>query len=231
MYKVFDIFSAIFCFGLIAAYYAELSAASIILKTAASVCFLIAGTFGYTVHRDKKGSALKMLSAFLLSAIGDVLLALDKDQGLLFILGVASFAAAHVMFLITYCSISPVKKTDIIWTAVVVLGLLALLLFGNFEYHGLLPVLIGYTVIVSFMMIKALSLWRSREGREKAAYLIMAGGVLFLLSDVFLLFCLFGKDCPPVIQAINWIIYYGAQICLTLAFNRKELYTPDTMKG
>lgn len=231
MYKVFDIFSAIFCFGLIAAYYAELSAASIILKTAASVCFVISGVFGYIVHRDKKSSALKMLLAFILSAAGDVFLVLDHDRGLLFVLGVASFAAAHVMFLIVYCGITPINRSDIIATAVVIAGLLAVLLLGDFDYQGLLPLIIGYTVIVSFMMIKALSLHRSRDGRETAAYLIMAGGVLFLVSDFFLLFVLFARDCPRVVQAINLVIYYGAQICLTLAFNRKELYTPDTMKG
>lgn len=137
----------------------------------------------------------------------------------------ASFATTHVMFLIVFCGISPVQKIDIPAAAAVISGLPALLLFGNFSYHGLLPVLIGYTVIVSFMMIKALSLWQNREGREKASYLIMAGGVFFLLSDVLLLFCLFGENTPMAVQTENRVICYSAQICLTAAFNRKKLGT------
>lgn len=114
-----------------------------------------------------------------------------------------------------------VDKTDIALTAVVFAGLLALLLFGNFSYHGLLPVLIGYTVIVSFMMVKALSFRTRRKDMEMTAYLIMVGGVLFLLSDVLLLFCLFGENVPKAVQAVNWLMYYVAQICLTSSVNRK----------
>lgn len=223
MYLIFEIFSAFSCFGLIAAFYGGYAVTAVVMKSAASVCFLIAGAFGYSKHCENKGLAVKMLAAFFLSAVGDVLLALDNEEGILFVIGVASFAAAHVMFLMVFCGISPIRRIDVFATAAVFLGLLALLLFGDFSYHGLLPVLIGYTVIVSFMMIKALSIWRSREGREKAAYLIMAGGVFFLLSDVLLLFCLFGEGTPKAVQAANWLIYYGAQICLTSAFNKKEL--------
>lgn len=223
MYLIFEFLSAISCFGLIAAFYSGYAVTAVVMKSAASVSFLIAGAYGYIRHRENKGLAVKMITAFFLSAVGDVLLALDKEEGILFVIGVASFAAAHVMFLMVFCGISPLRKADIFATAVVFLGLLALLLFGDFSYHGLLPVLIGYTVIVSFMMIKALSLWQKREGREKAAYLIMAGGVFFLLSDVLLLFCLFGEGTPKIVQAANWLIYYSAQICLTAALNRKEL--------
>ncbi len=221
MYLIFESLTIAACFGLIAVFLNGFSVATIVMKSAASVFFLLAGTHGYFLHKET-GYAKSMLAAFFFSAAGDVLLALDKDEGILFVIGVASFAAAHVMFLIVFCNISPIKKADIGAVAVVFAGLLALLLFGNFSYHGLLPVLIGYTVIVSFMMIKALSVWRNRDGRKKTAYLIMTGGVLFLLSDVLLLFCLFGENTPNVVQAVNWLLYYAAQICLSASFNQKS---------
>ncbi len=221
MYLVFEGLSLVSCFGLIAMFFGGFSVAAIVMKAAASVFFLLAAARGYFLHREIR-YAKSMLAAFFFSAVGDVLLALDEGEGILFIIGVASFAAAHVMFLIVFCNISPIKKIDIGVTAVVFVGFLALLLFGNFNYHGLLPVLIGYTVIVSFMMIKALSLWRSRDGREKTTYLIMTGGVLFLLSDLLLLFCLFGENTPPIVQAANWLLYYVAQVCLSASFNQKS---------
>ncbi len=219
MYLIFEGLTLVSCFGLIAMFFGGFSAAAIVMKSAASVFFLLAGACGYFLHKEK-GYAKSMLAAFFFSAAGDVLLAFDNGEGILFVIGVASFAAAHIMFLIVFCNISPIKKIDIGVTAAVFAGLLALLLFGNFSYHGLLPVLIGYTGIVSFMMIKALSLWRNRDSRKKAAYLIMAGGVLFLLSDVLLLFCLFGENTPKAVQAANWLLYYAAQICLSASFNQ-----------
>ncbi len=221
MYLIFEGLTLASCFGLIAMFLGGFSIATIVMKSAASVFFLLAGACGYFLHKET-GYAKPMLAAFFFSAVGDVLLALDKNEGILFVIGVASFATAHIMFLIVFCNISPIKKVDIGVTAVVFVGLLALLLFGNFSYHGLLPVLIGYTVIVSFMMIKALSIWRNRDGRKKTAYLIMAGGVLFLLSDVLLLFCLFGENTPTAVQAVNWLLYYIAQVCLSASFNQKS---------
>lgn len=221
MYLIFEGLTLVSCFGLIATFLGGFSTAAIIMKSAASVFFLLAGARGYFLQKETK-YAKSMLAAFFFSAIGDVLLALDNGEGILFVIGVASFAAAHVMFLIVFCHISPIKKIDIGVTAVLFAGLLAVLLFGNFNYHGLLLVIIGYTIIVSFMMIKALSLWRSRGGREKTAYLIMAGGVLFLLSDALLLFCLFGENTPPIVQAVNWLLYYAAQICLSASVNQKD---------
>lgn len=213
--------SLAFCIALIIAHLCGQGLLAVILKAAASLCFLTAGAYGFAKRRDS--SSAKMLGAFAASAVGDVLLALDKEEGILFVIGVASFAAAHVMFLLVFCGISTIRISDVIATVVVVAGFMPLLIFGDFDYHGLFPIIVGYTVIVSFMMIKALSLGRVRKGKEKAVYLVMAGGVCFLLSDVLLLFCLFGSSTPIWVQPANWIIYYIAQICLSYAINQKEL--------
>lgn len=222
MYLIFECLSLVSCIGLIAACYDIIDIPNVILKTAASVFFVIAGIIGLVRRSDARGQATAMVTAFVLSAAGDIFLVVARGSSALFIAGVACFAAAHVMFLTVFCKKSPVKKADIGLSAIVFAGLLALLLLGDFEYNGLLPVIIGYTVIVTFMMIKALSVWRVREGREKAAYLIMAGGVLFLVSDLVLLFWLFGKDMPMWVQAVNLITYYTAQAFLSAALNQEK---------
>ncbi len=222
MYLIFDCLSLISCIGLIAACYDIIGIPNIILKTAASVFFVIAGICGLIRRSDARGQAAAMVTAFVLSAAGDIFLIVARGSDALFIAGVASFAAAHIMFLTVFCKKSPVKKADIGISAVIFAVLLAVLLLGDFEYNGLLPVIIGYTVIVTFMMVKALSVYRVREGRERAAYLIMAGGVLFLVSDFVLLFWLFGKDMPMWVQAVNLITYYTAQACLSASLNQKE---------
>lgn len=205
--------------GLLAAFHFDWSAGVVLFKAFASLFFVLAGTCGYMGDKDRRFFSKPVLIALISSMVGDVLLALDQTQGILFVLGVVSFAAAHVLFSVSFCRVCAVEKRDVVWTVVVFALLVPLLLFGNFNFHGLLPVLLGYAAVISFMMVKALSMWRCRKTQKKASVLIMSGGVLFLLSDVVLLFWLFGVGMPEGVQWINWILYYAAQGCLSASLS------------
>lgn len=226
MYLIFESLMLIALPGLIAVFYHSLFFWSVLLKGITSLCFVLAGAYGYVHNKNNQAFSRTMLIAFVCSMVGDVFLALDKTQGLFFVLGVVSFAAAHVLFSLTFCKNCPITKTDIVGIAAMFVGLLPLLLLGNFEYHGLLPVLVVYAVIISFMSVKALSLWRCRQAGIFSVVLIMCGGVLFLLSDIVLLFWLFGKGMPKEVQALNWILYYLAQGCLTASICREDFTFP-----
>lgn len=209
--------------GLIAAFHSDLALWAILLKAAASVFFVLAGVYGFCRTKGNKKVSGMMLAALVCSMVGDVLLALDKDEGILFILGVVSFAVAHVLFSSAFCIVSGLKKMDIAAAVLVFAALMPVLYLGNFDFQGLLPVLIGYAVIISFMMVKALSLWRCRKGRKRFVLLVMAGGVLFLASDVVLLFWLFGIGMPKAVQSVNWVLYYLAQGCLSTSLNEDNV--------
>jgi len=209
--------------ALIAAFQNYLSVWTVIFKSAASLFFVLVGVCGYRSKKENKKFSGFMLTAFICSAVGDVLLALDKNEGILFILGVVSFAAAHIMFSVAFCRISVFRKRDVLFSVLVFAGLMLLLFLGDFEFQGLLPVLIAYAAVISVMMTKALSLWYCRKGKERFVYLIMIGGVLFLASDILLLYWLFGAGAlPKEIQSINWVFYYIAQGCLALSLNVPE---------
>lgn len=218
--------------GLIAAFQNDASTWAIVLKTLASLCFVLTGACGWFRQKDNRKFSQFMLAAFACSMAGDVLLAFDKGQGILFVLGVASFAAAHVLFSIAFCRISAVTKKDILGTVAVFIILMLILLLGTFDFQGLFPVLAGYAAIISFMVVKALSFKRlfKRQGKNEYAQknrqpktyapaLIMAGGVLFLLSDIVLLFWLFGIGTPKEAQSFNWVLYYLAQGCLAASLS------------
>lgn len=162
-----------------------------------------------------------MLAALVCSMAGDVFLALDKEEGILFVLGVASFAFAHIMFAVSFSRISSVAKGDLLGMLLIFAVEVLILCFGNFEFKGLFPVLVGYAAIISFMVIKALSLWKCRLGKERGVCLIMIGSVLFLISDNLLLFWLFGIGIPKELQSANWLLYYLAQGCLSAALSGK----------
>lgn len=208
--------------GLIAAFHGDFSLWTIWLKAAASSFFVLAGIYGvYRTKSNRKVSGT-MLAALVCSLVGDVLLALDKNEGILFVLGVVSFAAAHILFSRAFCILSGVKRMDIVAAVIVFAGLMPMLFLGNFDFQGLLPVLLGYAAIMSFMVVKALSLWRCRQGRERFVWLVMVGGVLFLASDIVLLFWLFGIGMPKEVQSVNWVLYYLAQGCLSSSLNEEN---------
>ncbi len=205
--------------GLLAAFHYDLAVGTILLKTLASLFFVLTGVYGYRRGKGRRLFSKPVLIALLCSMAGDVLLALDRTQGIFFVLGVAGFAGAHVMFSLAFCRVCAVRKTELVWTFVVFVQLVLLLALGNFDFHGLLPVLIGYAAVISFMTVKALSFWNCRQGQKKVVALIMCGGVLFLFSDIVLLFWLFGIGMPKEVQSVNWILYYVAQGCLAASLS------------
>lgn len=217
-YLIFEAVMAVALIGLNVAFLGDYVAWTIVMKAVTSLFFVLAGVCGFRKNRENPMFSKLMMVAFLCCMAGDVLLALDSS-GILFVIGVVSFAGAHVLFSAAFCRVSPVKKADIVAMAVLFAGSTLLLCLGNFDFQGLLPVLIFYAAIISFMVIKALSLRRCRKGRAVGIRLIMAGGVFFILSDFLLLFWLFGIGVPMVVQSFCWVLYYLAQGCLTAALN------------
>lgn len=219
MYLIFEGFLLITFVVMFFVFHSGSFIGKFILKIVASLCFVMTGYCGYVKNKDRRMFSQPMFMAFLFSMAGDVLVAMGKKQEILFLMGVAGFTGAHILFSAAFCRMSAVSLEDITGTLAVFAGLLLLLLSGRFSFHGLLPVLIGYAAVISFMTVKALSLWRCRQKAKGTAMLIMSGGVLFLLSDIVLLFWLFGVGMPRTVQAANWILYYLAQGCLAASLS------------
>lgn len=205
--------------GLLAAFHFKSFFWTILLKTLTSLLFVLAGSCGYIRHKEKRVFSRPLFLALLCSMAGDVLLAIDRTQGIFFVLGVACFAAAHVLYSFSFCRVCAVVKSDLIWTFIIFAELVFLLVLGDFDFHGLFPVLLGYAAVISFMTVKAWSLFRCSKEQGKASVLIMSGGLLFLFSDIVLLFWLFGIGIPEGAQWVNWILYYLAQGCLSAALS------------
>lgn len=219
MYLIFEVLMLFSMGGLIFVFQKDFSGWVVCLKCLSSLFFVLAGVCGYIKSRQERKFSAMMLVALVCSMVGDVLLALDKEEGILFILGVASFAFAHILFAVSFSRISSVTKGDVLGTLLIFAVEVFILCYGNFEFQGLFPVIVIYAAIISFMVSKALSLWKCRQGMERSVYLIMMGSELFLLSDNLLLFWLFGIGIPKELQSANWLLYYLAQGCLSAALS------------
>lgn len=218
-YLSFELFMIAAVIGLNVAFLNNYATETILLKSIASLFFVLAGFCGYIRYKDNRAFSRLILIGVICCMAGDIFLALDSD-GILFVCGVISFAIAHILFSVAFCKISPVKKVDIITAIVVLIGFLLFLCFFDFDFKGLFPVVILYAAIIAFMAIKALSLWPYRKYNVSGIGLLMLGGVLFLVSDLVLLFWLFGIDPAKEVQSLNWVLYYSSQLCTTAALNR-----------
>ena len=218
-YVVFELFMIVAVIGLNIAFLNGYTTGTILLKSTASLFFVLAAFCGYIRCKENRVFSRLILIAVICCMAGDVFLAFDNSV-ILFVFGVISFAAGHVLFSIAFCQISPVKKADVIATIVLLIFFLLLIPLGNFDFKGLFPILILYAAIISFMVIKALSLWPYRNYNPFKIKLLMCGGFLFLVSDLVLLFWLFGIDTAKEVQSLNWVLYYSSQVCTTAALNK-----------
>ena len=145
---------------------------------------------------------------------GDVALIYPGDRP--FLLGVASFLLAHVVYGLAFGLKSGLQGP--IWGYAV-----ALLVMGGvfyalmFPYLGKMRVPVGvYALVISAMVWTALSTLHSPAFSIAQGWLLVVGAVLFYLSDVILAVARFARPFPWS-RLANLSTYYGGQLLIALS--------------
>lgn len=199
----------------------KITAAYVWVKGLASLLFIATGITSYRrVKRNKRYFAL-ILSGLLFSFIGDVLLELSGIVPDLFVIGVGSFAICHIMYSAGFCTLRRVTFRDILICLIIAAPLILLQILGGFNIGGMKFVVMGYTVLISFMVSKAVSLHHFYRGNERAVILTITGAVMFLISDILLLFWFFGPVKYEALEYLNILSYYLGQGALALSLGRR----------
>jgi len=127
-----------------------------------------------------------ILFALFFSWVGDILLIFDARNELFFLAGLSSFLVAHLFYIAFFYRIQMREKIRsngwlMVIVAVYYTSLILLLAdkLGDKEW----PVRI-YGIVISFMLLLALHLSRLRDRR--ASGMMVAGAVLFVISDSLL---------------------------------------------
>lgn len=165
------------------------------------------------LYRGRDPTAWRLALALLLSAAGDVFLALDR-QGL-FVQGLASFLLAHVVYLWQFLlhRPRPFRLPAVrVWLAaglVLAIGImLAILTPGLGKLAG--PVY-AYIGAIAAMALAAIAL----PGRGA----VVAGALCFVLSDALIALDKFVAPIPHVGPAI-WVTYALAQLLIVAGWRR-----------
>lgn len=199
---------------------------AMLLKTLASLCFVVMGVVGLaTSTLDNKAPLALIVIGLLFGMVGDILLDLkvlyDNDKVYLNF-GMLSFGLGHMAYFSAFTLFAYETETSL-WLPVLVsigvaLAVTAVILIGGkklmrLDFGDYLWQTVAYTIILAFMVEYSLILAIMDAGM----WMVFVAFALFFLSDAVLSNQYFGGKLHsrPYI-AINHTLYYSAQILLAL---------------
>ncbi len=163
-------------------------------------------------------SALKkwIIAALAFSWLGDVLLMFQQEQPIFFLLGLSAFLIAHIFYILFFHHVRVNEQVKSRWwllaIVVVYYAVLMAVLYPKLgEMKIPVPV---YGIVISFMLLLAMHMLFIKN--SKAGQLMMAGAVLFILSDSVLAVNKFYQ--PFEAAGLIIMLTYGiAQLLITKA--------------
>lgn len=155
-----------------------------------------------------------IIAALLFSWLGDVLLMLQDDNSLFFLLGLSAFLLAHVFYIFFFHSIRVKEIIKSRWWLVLIVVIYYVILISLLSpYLGdmKLPVRM-YAVVICFMFMLAMHMLFIKN--KNAGLWMMAGALLFVISDSVLAINKFYQ--PFEMAGIVVMLTYGlAQLFIT----------------
>ncbi len=184
-----------------------------VLKPLATLLVIVAALLSLLEPTRNLTYSVGVLIGLVLSLGGDVALMFSQRKA--FTVGLVLFLLAHVAYAVTFTLLNGFKGPDV-FTALVLLiagvGFYALIKRGLGTMKG--PVLV-YMLIISLMVNRAMSTLWAPAFRYGQAWMIMAGAVLFYISDIMLALDRFWK--PWKYTRLSLAFYYAGQVLIALS--------------
>lgn len=185
---------------------------AVLLKGSASLFFVILGF----LCSDGGSFAAWILAGLILGMAGDILLNLRYlvgEQGQkVFLIGILVFMLGHIMYLAALLKIAP--------SPVIPVGI-GLLLSAILLYRILTTVqakkafkIFGVFYVGAVTLMAVVAVWNFMKCGGQANLMFAVGGVLFLISDVILIFNTFTGTSTPGKRILNLSLYYAGQILI-----------------
>lgn len=195
----------------------------LLFKTLSSICFLICAFLSYKKSPLTKKYSFTIMSGLLLGLIGDVFLAPPYTETR-FSIGASAFALGHILFTIAFLTLDSIKLKDFILSSILSGSFIYFLTHNSsFELCKRLPIACIYSIIISFMFIKSLGIFKFRKINSFFCYFTILGTFLFLISDIVLTFKIFMPNPNPCFDSINLILYYTGQGMIALSLSNTDL--------
>ncbi len=219
------IFSIIFCLIFCVVRAKQATVWSLILKTLASVCFILCGI--YAVYEIGSNTInLLIIAGLIMGLIGDILLDLKimyaDDGDKYFVAGTTSFIVGHIFYFVGVLLYNNSVLADhLLWNILASVGVAVVLTLVimlsskkmGMDFGKMLWLVIIYSFILTFMTAFTVSI---------AIYVPMfwifaSGMIAFFLSDLVLSMQYFGGRTEKIWIYVNHFLYYAAQILIAFS--------------
>lgn len=192
---------------------------AVILKGAASILFVVIGLLSMRFSENQSFARLVVIG-LVLGAVGDILLNLrfvfEKVGQKIFLLGILAFFSGHVLYLAALIPFCPNVWIYVLCGAVAAAGILWCI-FSNvgklkkaFKIFGI--VYIGAIAIMNAVAIGSFI----ANPTSLSMFLYVIGAVLFLASDIIMIFNTFGSTQKLSMRAANLSLYYLGQLFIAV---------------
>ncbi len=129
------------------------------------------------------------------------------------LLGMSAFLLGHIAYVAAFSQLASFQMFNVVTAFILLVAEILLsgrlkFQFGSFSIPGIV-----YAASITLMLVKALSVLE-QMGYTGQSFCIIAGAVLFFVSDVLIIYILFkGKD-TFIYKLANLLSYYVAQLLL-----------------
>lgn len=223
------------------------SSAAIAVKSVTSIFFIATAIAALTSRENPQGvllPGLLMIGGLVLGMVGDITLdfkiylkglsyqGAEKDSNNMTYLGMAAFAAGHILYILATMLRFAGMEIHMLWAALVAIGLVAAI-FGlslgvmKMRFGKFLGFSIGYAFLLCWFVVY--SIWQTvAAGATTGNVMLTIGSILFIVSDLILSMTYFSKpedynrkgmlhpESKLMIVA-NHVTYYAAQFLIALA--------------
>ena len=184
-----------------------------LFKPLSTLLVILVALLSFTTSGVQPSFTLGITLGLLLSMGGDV--ALMFKARLAFLLGLILFLLAHVVYSIAFTVPNGFYPQDLVTAAVILAMAVPTYLFLLPGLDGMrLPVLF-YTLVICFMVNRAVSTFFGNAFTTTQAWLMAVGAILFWLSDLLLAINRF--RIPFRLEPFGLYLYYGGQLLIALS--------------
>lgn len=198
---------------------------ALILKTTASIVFVIIGYIAYMANFDalQNGLGKFVILGLIFGAAGDFFLNLRfvlKNIGqVIFLVGIAIFLTGHIMYLIALINLSTNVLLSVI-VGVIASALLLIWIFSKIEAKMAFKIF-GVFYIGAVTLMATFAVINCVGNPCTFSYVYAAGALLFLVSDVVLILNTFTKKTLFSLRITNLTLYYLGQLAIAISLYLK----------
>lgn len=187
---------------------------SFVFKPISTILIIVIAGLSFFEPAYNQTYSIGVLIGLLFSFGGDIAL-LFQDKRKPFMIGLALFLIAHLIYAVTFSLIGRFTLWDSITAAILLAAGLAFFQLIKANLGTMKVPVIAYILIISLMVNRAFSTLASQTLSSDQAWMISIGAVLFYISDIILAANRFWR--PWKYNRISLAFYFSGQLLIALA--------------